>query len=142
MGLFATLLGLGIYAYGASLVVADRHWLVWLGYVGGGVGMFGILVWAVYSVIIAYKVVPKADAFIEPNPVGNDLLFRHFRAINYGGACTFRWANRRTLDFDCRTLPAEIRYPLMVQFAGLLISFVLFFGGALLFAIADRLGHL
>ncbi|MCC5811783.1 MAG: hypothetical protein JJU06_15540 [Ectothiorhodospiraceae bacterium] len=98
-------------------------------------GMIGIglgIIWIFYSVFIAYVVVPKADALIDPNQVGDDLIFRHLWAINYGGACTFRWADRRTLNFDCRTLPAEIRYPLMVQFIWLLVVCLLMFGGAAL----------
>jgi len=92
-----------------------------VGTLGMGIGIF----WILLSLLIAYVVVPKADALIDPNQPFDDFLFRHFRALNYGGACTFRWANRRTLDFDCRTLPTEIRYPLIVHFISLHLFFFL-----------------
>lgn len=63
-----------------------------------GLGIF----WVPYSLLIAYMVVPKADAWIAPHQPFDNLIERHYRALDYSGACTFRWINRRTLDFDCR----------------------------------------
>lgn len=94
-----------------------------------GLGIF----WVPYSLLIAYMVVPKADAWIAPHQPFDNLIERHYRALDYSGACTFRWINRRTLDFDCRILPAEIRHPLVIHFIMLMLFCIVGFGsGAVL----------
>lgn len=94
--------------------------------------------WIGYSLYLALRVVHRIDEIIDPVAYeinllrGDPLISRWYRLINYSGAASFRWLNRRTLPwYDMCELPDKLRTRLTIHYWGLLIGVFLLITGYL-----------
>lgn len=98
--------------------------------------------WLIYVFFVSSKILPKVDALAYPDRtdffrMSDNLVFKILRMNSYVGALTSdRLQKRSHFATDLRTLPQELKLPLLVYLYWMILNFVSLIAGFIAFEYA------